>query len=85
MWGVVKLAEVDMDVGDLKVLEKGEKGHRRIVGGRSGESRLEMNADPNHDRTDSLFIVNLFDANGLDRREVDLETTLDELDQWDEL
>ena len=39
-----------------------------------------MNADPNHDRTDFLFIVSLFDANGPDRREVDLETTLDELD-----
>ena len=71
---------MDVDVGDLKILEKGENDLRRVVGGRSGESRLEMNANPNHDRTDFLFIANLFDANGLDRREVDLETTLDELD-----
>jgi len=51
---------VDVDVGDHKVLEKGENDLRRVVVGRSGESRLEMNANPNHDWTDFLFIANLF-------------------------
>ena len=37
-----------MDVGDPKILEKGENNLRHIVGGRSGKSRLEMNASPNH-------------------------------------
>jgi len=59
---------------------KGENNLRRVVGGRSGESRLEINADPNHDRTDFFFIANLFDVNGLNLPEVDLETTLDALD-----
>ena len=38
-----------VDVGDPKILEKGENNLRRVVGGRIGEFRLEINAaDPNH-------------------------------------
>jgi len=75
---VVGLAEVDVDISDPKILEKGKNDLRRVMGGRSGKSRLEINS--NHDRTDFLFIANLFGAEGLGRREVDLETSSDEFD-----
>ena len=71
--------KVDVNVGDIIVLEQGKKGYRHIVGGRRGESSLGVTANPDHDGTDGPFIVNFLEVNRLDRREVELEIKLDEL------
>jgi hypothetical protein len=69
------LAEVDIDVGDLVVLEKGQDVLSRVVGSRSG-GRLGGDANPNGDRTDDRFLsLGLFFTLGLYflRRFVDLD------------
>jgi hypothetical protein len=49
------LAEVDVDVGDLVVLEKDQDDLGRVVGNRSG-GRIGEDASPNGDRTDDRFL-----------------------------
>jgi hypothetical protein len=85
---VVRLAEVDVDVGNIEDLEKLQEVLSRVVGSSSGEPRVGKDSNPNGDRTDMgfkffIFILDRFEANGVYRRKEDLEIPLNKLDQWD--
>jgi hypothetical protein len=76
--GEVGLAQVDVDIYGLKVLEKGEKDWRDASWAvlAASQTRDEHRPKSNHSRTDILSIANFFDANVLDCREVDLQDIL---------
>jgi len=82
------LAEVDVDVGDLVVLEKSEDVLSRAVGSRSGGS-VGGDANPDSDGTDdrvpslAFFVVFVLDdfleTNDIDRCKTNLEILVSKL------